>query len=53
MQRCRSRCWCCCCCLLLALAQVCGKPVSTSQGKCLRPEAGRAILYLRDINLPK
>jgi hypothetical protein len=33
--------------------QVCGKPVTTNQGKCLRPDTGRVILYLKDINLPK
>lgn len=36
-----------------AVMQVCGKPVTTNQGKCLRPDAGRLILYLKDINLPK
>ncbi|KAF6261448.1 ATP-binding dynein motor region D5-domain-containing protein [Scenedesmus sp. NREL 46B-D3] len=35
------------------LLQVCGKPVTTNQGKCLRPDTGRVILYLKDINLPK
>jgi hypothetical protein len=33
--------------------QVCGKPVTNNQGKCLRPDTGRVILYLKDINLPK
>lgn len=33
--------------------QVCGKPVTTASGRVLRPEAGRVILLLRDINLPK
>lgn len=33
--------------------QVCGKPVTTVQGKCLRPDTGRVILYLQGINLPK
>ncbi|MEW5298927.1 MAG: hypothetical protein WDW36_001997 [Sanguina aurantia] len=36
------------------LVQVCGKPVTTNSGKCLRPpDNGRIILYLRDINLPR
>lgn len=33
--------------------QMCGKPVITNQGKCLRPDTGRVILYLDGINLPK
>lgn len=33
---------------------MCGKPVTTNSGKCLRPpDNGRIILYLRDINLPR
>jgi hypothetical protein len=56
MQRCN------CCDVVLracvrALArsrpQVCGKPVTTTHGKCLRPESGRIILYLKGLNLPK
>lgn len=39
--------------LLLLLLQVCGKPVTTRAGKTLRPDTGRVILYLKDINLPK
>lgn len=36
------------------LVQVCGKPVTTNQGKCLRPpDNARIILYLKDINLPR
>lgn len=35
-------------------SQVCGKPVTTNTGKCLRPhDNGRVILYLKDINLPR
>jgi hypothetical protein len=33
--------------------QVCGKPVTTAAGRMLRPEAGRIILLLRDIHLPR
>jgi hypothetical protein len=34
--------------------QVCGKPVTTNTGKCLRPEDNaRIILFLKDINLPR
>ena len=34
--------------------QVCGKPVTTNTGKCLRPpDNSRVILYLKDINLPR
>mmetsp|Transcript_33539 Transcript_33539/g.74227 ORF Transcript_33539/g.74227 Transcript_33539/m.74227 type:complete len:2007 (+) Transcript_33539:3-6023(+) len=36
------------------LVQVCGKPVTTNTGKCLRPpDNSRIILYLKDINLPR
>ncbi|KAG1663699.1 hypothetical protein FOA52_013267 [Chlamydomonas sp. UWO 241] len=36
------------------LVQVCGKPVTTNTGKCLRPpDNARIILYLKDINLPR
>jgi len=36
------------------LVQVCGKPVTTAIGKCLRPpDNARIILFLKDINLPR
>jgi hypothetical protein len=35
------------------LAQACGKPVTTAMGRCLRPDTGRLVLYLKDINLPR
>ena len=39
---------------LLCLLQVCGKPVTTNTGKCLRPpDNSHVILYLKDINLPR
>ncbi len=38
----------CVCC-----TQVCGKPVTTTNGRCLRPDTGRVILHLKDINLPR
>jgi hypothetical protein len=34
-------------------SKVCGKPVTTATGRVLRPEMGRVILLLRDINLPR
>ncbi|GMH35100.1 hypothetical protein BSKO_02968 [Bryopsis sp. KO-2023] len=40
--------------VLQKLAQMCGKPVSTNQGKVIRPKSSdRMILYLKDINLPR
>ncbi len=36
------------------LPQVCGKPVTTTSGKALRPpDNSRVILYLKDLNLPR
>nr|ADI46856.1 DHC1bf [Volvox carteri f. nagariensis] len=36
------------------LVQVCGKPVTTTNGKALRPpDNTRVILYLKDLNLPR
>ncbi|KAG2426397.1 hypothetical protein HYH02_014824 [Chlamydomonas schloesseri] len=36
------------------LVQVCGKPVTTTTGKALRPpDNTRVILYLKDLNLPR
>nr|BCL66104.1 cytoplasmic dynein 1b heavy chain [Volvox africanus] len=36
------------------LVQVCGKPVTTTNGKSLRPpDNTRVILYLKDLNLPR
>ncbi|KAG2486208.1 hypothetical protein HYH03_015170 [Edaphochlamys debaryana] len=36
------------------LVQVCGKPVTTTSGKALRPpDNTRVVLYLKDINLPR
>lgn len=36
------------------LVQVCGKPVTTTSGKALRPpDNTRVILYLKDLNLPR
>jgi hypothetical protein len=39
--------------VVAALAQACGKPVTTAAGRCLRPDGGRLVLYLRDIDLPR
>ena len=40
--------------VLQKLMQMCGAPVSTNDGRVLRPrDADRLILYLRDINLPR
>ncbi|KXZ45909.1 DHC7 protein [Gonium pectorale] len=36
------------------LVQVCGKPVTTTNGKALRPpDNTRVVLYLKDLNLPR
>ncbi|KAK3283536.1 hypothetical protein CYMTET_8768 [Cymbomonas tetramitiformis] len=36
------------------LTQVCGQPVSTNEGRVLRPrDADKLILYFKDVNLPK